>query len=210
MADVGRVRIAGSSGEKFVQLSEDVEKVVPALTSSLCISTGGVNIQNALRTVTAYEANHMERQALLGPMYKRTMSPMTQSKILYVVRQLLERLAPRDMKRAMSPLDALAGLAGQPNVDELVYKLLIQVARRDADRHGRRVRDRRVGHRRRAVGQPRRAGAAARQADHRSRRSGVRQAEGDRPRRGLAGPALSRASPASSSRPRRASTSPAC
>jgi hypothetical protein len=126
MADVGRVRIAGSSGEKFVQLSEDVEKVVPALTSSLCISTGGVNIQNALRTVTAYEANHMERVALLGPMYKRTMSPMTQSKILYVVRQLLERLAPRDMKRAMSPLDALAGLAGQPNVDELVYKLLIQ------------------------------------------------------------------------------------
>jgi HD-GYP domain-containing protein (c-di-GMP phosphodiesterase class II) len=126
MADVGRVRIAGNSGEKMVQLSEDVEKVVPALTSSLCISTGGVNIHNALRTVTAYEANYIERAPLLGPIYKRTMSPMTQSKILHVVRQLLERLAPRDMKRPMSPLDAMAELAGQPNIDELVYKLLIQ------------------------------------------------------------------------------------
>jgi HD-GYP domain-containing protein (c-di-GMP phosphodiesterase class II) len=126
MADVGRVRIAGSSGDKMIALSEDVEKVVPALTSSLCISTGGVNIQNALRTVTAYEATHMERQALIGPIYKRTMSPMIQSKILYLVRQVLERLAPRDTRRPMSPLDALADLAGQPNIDELVYKLLIQ------------------------------------------------------------------------------------
>jgi hypothetical protein len=126
VADVGRVRIAGSSGEKFVQLSEDVEKVVPALTSSLCISTGGVNVQNAIRTVTAYEATYLERVLLLGPIYKRAMSPMIQSKILYVVRQLLERLAPRDITRPMSPLDALASLAGQPNVDETVYKLLIQ------------------------------------------------------------------------------------
>jgi hypothetical protein len=126
MSDVGRVRIAGSSGERFVQLSEDVEKVVPALTSSLCISTGGVNVQNALRTVSAYEATYMERAPLLGPLYKRAMSPMIQSKILFVVRQLLERLAPRDTARALSPLDALAALANQPQIDELVYKLLVQ------------------------------------------------------------------------------------
>jgi hypothetical protein len=126
MSDVGRVRIAGSSGERFVQLADDVEKVVPALTSSLCISTGGVNVQNALRTVSAYEATHLERHQLLGPLYKRSMSPMIQSKILFLVRQLLERVAPRDTARALSPLDALASLAGQPNVDELVYKLLIQ------------------------------------------------------------------------------------
>jgi hypothetical protein len=126
MADVGRVRIAGSSGEKFVRLSEDVEKVVPALTASLCISTGGVNLQNALRTVSAYEATHLERFALVGPLYKRSLAPTIQAKILFVVRQLLERIAPRDTARPMSPLDALASLAGQPNVDETVYKLLIQ------------------------------------------------------------------------------------
>jgi len=126
MADVGRVRIAGVSTEKFVQLSDDVDKVVPALTSSLCISTGGVNVQNALRTVTAYEATCLERVALLGPLYKRSLSPLIQSKILYLVRQLIDKVAPRDMSRAKSPLDALAELAGQPNVDELVYRLLIQ------------------------------------------------------------------------------------
>jgi hypothetical protein len=68
----------------------------------------------------------MERQQLLGPVYKRQMSPMVQSKILFLVRQLLERVAPRDTARALSPLDALAALAGQQNVDELIYKLLIQ------------------------------------------------------------------------------------
>jgi hypothetical protein len=126
MADVGRVRIAGSSGERFVRLGDEVEKVIPALTSSLCISTGGVNVGNALRTVTAYEATHMERQQLLGPLYKRGMSPLVQSRILYVSRALLERLAPRDNSRPMSPLDALADLAGKPNVDDTAYKLLIQ------------------------------------------------------------------------------------
>lgn len=126
MADVGRVRIAGSSGERFVRLGDEVEKVIPALTSSLCISTGGVNVGNALRTVTAFESTHLERQHLLGPLYKRSLSPLVQSRILYLSRQLLERLAPRDNSRPMSPLDALADLAGKPNVDETAYKLLIQ------------------------------------------------------------------------------------
>ena len=126
MADVGRVRIAGLSTEKFVALSDDVDRVVPALTSSLCISTGGVNVQNALRTVTAFEATHIERAPLLGPLYRRAMTPLIQSKILFLVRALVDKIAPRDLSRPMSPLDALAALAGQPNVDELVYKLLIQ------------------------------------------------------------------------------------
>lgn len=126
IADLGRVRITGSAGERLNQLSDEVEKVVPALTSSLSISTGGVNVQNAIRTVTAFETTFMERQHLLGPLYRRALSPMIQSKILYIVRQLLEKLAPRDTARPMSPLDALAALAGQPNIDETVYKLLIQ------------------------------------------------------------------------------------
>jgi len=126
MADVGRVRIAGSSGERFVRLGDDVERVIPALTGSLCISTGGVNMQNAVRTVTAYETTMMERQQLVGPLYKRSMSPLVQSRVLFVVRQLLDRVAPRDNSRPMSPLDALADIAGKPNVDEIAYKLLIQ------------------------------------------------------------------------------------
>jgi hypothetical protein len=126
MADIGRVRIAGSSGERFVRLGDDVERVIPALTSSLCISTGGVNMQNAVRTVTAFETTTMERQQLMGPLYKRSMSALVQSRVLFVVRQLLERIAPRDNSRPMSPLDALADIAGKPNVDDIAYKLLIQ------------------------------------------------------------------------------------
>jgi hypothetical protein len=126
MADVGRVRVAGASTDRYVELSDEIEKVVPALTSSLCISTGGVNVQNALRTVTSYEATHLERQHLVGALYKRKMAPLIQSKILFLVRQLLDRLAPRGITQPMSPLDALASLAGQPNVDETIYKLLIQ------------------------------------------------------------------------------------
>ncbi len=127
MSDVGRVRIAGvTSAERFVQLSDDVERAVPAVTSALCISTGGVNVQNALRTVTSFEATYMERQALLGPIYKRQMSAMIQSKVLHTVRALFELLAPRDTTRALSPLDALAALARMPTVDETVFKLLVQ------------------------------------------------------------------------------------
>lgn len=127
MADVGRVRIAGATGaERFVQLSDDAERVVPALTSALCIATGGVNVQNALRTVTSYEATFLERQALLGPLYKRQMSAMIQSKLLHVVRALFELLAPRDTSRALSPLDALAAVARMPNIDETVFKMLVQ------------------------------------------------------------------------------------
>ena len=127
MADVGRVRVAGHNGvQQLVSLADDVEAAVPALTSSLCISTGGVNLQNALRTITAYETAYLERQHLLGPVYKRTLSPMVQSKIVHLVRELLERMAPRDQSRAMSPLDALAAVSQLKGIDEITYKLLVQ------------------------------------------------------------------------------------
>jgi hypothetical protein len=76
--------------------------------------------------VTAFETTTMERQQLMGPLYKRSMSALVQSRVLFVVRQLLERIAPRDNSRPMSPLDALADIAGKPNVDDIAYKLLIQ------------------------------------------------------------------------------------
>jgi hypothetical protein len=127
LADVGRVRIAGVQGlEQFVRLGDDVERAVPALTSSLCISTGGVNLQNALRTVTAYEATHLERHELVGPVYKRAMTPLIQSKILHMVRQVLDRIAPRDGSRGSSPLDALAYVARQQGTEDILYKLLVQ------------------------------------------------------------------------------------
>jgi hypothetical protein len=127
MADIGRARLAGAAGaERLVQLSDDVERQVPSVTSALCIATGGVNLQNALRTVTTFEATQLERQELLGPLYNRQMAPLIQSKILHVVRALLSYLAPRDTTRAMTALDALTQVSRLPSVDETVFKLLVQ------------------------------------------------------------------------------------
>jgi hypothetical protein len=127
MADIGRARLAGPAAqEKLVQLADDVERQVPSLTGALCIATGGVNVQNALRTVTTYEATHLERQPLLGALYKRQMSPLIQSKILHAVRALLGFLAPRDITRPMTALDALTQVSRLPTVDETVFKLLVQ------------------------------------------------------------------------------------
>jgi HD-GYP domain-containing protein (c-di-GMP phosphodiesterase class II) len=126
MADIGRVRIAGKAGrDQLIQLSDEAESAIPMLTSSICISTGGVNIQNAARTVSAFETTFIERENLLGPLYKRTMSPMVQSKILQVVRAYLDRIAPRDTSRPMSPVDALAAVSQIPNLDNVAYKLLV-------------------------------------------------------------------------------------
>lgn len=127
MADSGRVRIAGrESLDRFVPLDEAADAAVPALTASLFISTGGVNMQSAVRTVTAYEATTMEREALVGALYRRQMSPTVQSKVLHAVRLLMGYLAPRDTARPLSPLDALTKLAQDKSVDEVTYKLVVQ------------------------------------------------------------------------------------
>ena len=126
IADVGRVRVAGGKNDALVALSDDAERVIPALTSALCIASGGVNVQNALRTVTTFEATHLERQALLGPLYKRQMSPLIQSKLLHMVRALLDLMAPRDTTRPLSALDALAAVSRLPTVDPTLFKLLVQ------------------------------------------------------------------------------------
>jgi hypothetical protein len=127
MVDIGRARVAGQPGnEQLLTLTEEAERSVPALTSALCIASGGVNVQNALRTVTTFEATQLERHALLGALYKRQMPPLIQSKILHAVRALLALLAPRDLARPLSPLDALAQVARVPGVDETVFKLLVQ------------------------------------------------------------------------------------
>jgi hypothetical protein len=126
IADMGRVRVAGGKSDTYVALGDDAERVVPALTSALCIASGGVNVQNALRTVTAFEATHLERQVLLGALYKRQMSPLVQSKLLHIVRALLELMAPRDITRPLSAIDALAAVARLPTVDPTLFKLVIQ------------------------------------------------------------------------------------
>jgi hypothetical protein len=53
------------------------------------------------------------------------MSPLVQSKILQVVRALLDRVAPRDTSRPLSPADAMAAITRIPSIDSVAYKLLV-------------------------------------------------------------------------------------
>jgi hypothetical protein len=68
----------------------------------------------------------MERHSVLGPLYKRQMSPLIQSKLLHLVRALLDLMAPRDITRPMPALDALAAVSRLPTADPMLFKLLVQ------------------------------------------------------------------------------------
>lgn len=127
MAEAGRVRAAGPEGrDRLVALAEQDERVVPALSAAVAIGTGGVNVGNAVRTVTAFEANWVERQELLGPVYGGK-SPLPQAQILVVVRRLLALLAPREATvRPLGIIDALAVLAADPTVDRALVRLFVR------------------------------------------------------------------------------------
>jgi HD-GYP domain-containing protein (c-di-GMP phosphodiesterase class II) len=126
MADVGRVRVAGPEGRaRFVALPDTAEVTVPTATATVCLATGGLNPSNALRTVVATEANWVERQAMLPPLYLGK-TALPQSEIIRQVRRLLELLAPRDSTRSLSPAAALQALAAEPNTDRVVLRLLVR------------------------------------------------------------------------------------
>ena len=125
--DAGRVKLLGPEGrDHYVALADDVNRKVPPTTAEVCLATGGVNIPNALRTVVSHEATWLERTDVMGPLYKKSMSPLIETQILHTVRVLLDKLAPRDATvETLSPLDALQKLAEDPNVDPLHVKLVI-------------------------------------------------------------------------------------
>ncbi len=127
MAEGGRVRIAGPEGrDRLVALADADEATVPAMTAATAIAAGGVNVANALRTVTAYEATWTERRSLLGPVYGGK-APLPHALILLVVRRLLDYLAPRDATvRPLGPVDALAAMAADPTLDRTLVRVLVR------------------------------------------------------------------------------------
>jgi len=127
LADVGRVRLAGTAGrDRLVPLDYDAELSVPSVASAISITTGGVNPQSALRTVVVFETTWLEREPLLGPVYAGKLPPLLQAGILRVARAVHDRLAPRDTSRPVSMLDALRDVARQPGIDRTLLKLLVR------------------------------------------------------------------------------------
>jgi hypothetical protein len=127
LADSGRVRIAGPAGrDRLVPLGDLEESAVPAITSAMLIATGGVNVATAHRTVACHEATWLEREELLGPLYARQRNAFVISRILRLVRAVLDRLAPRDTSAPLGPMDAVAAAAELPDMDSILVRLLVR------------------------------------------------------------------------------------
>jgi hypothetical protein len=127
MADAGRVRLAGSAGrDRLVPLGDEDEAAVPAMTSAVNLATGGVNPPAALRTVLGHEATWLEREELLGPLHGRELPPLLASRLLRLVRAVLDRLAPRDTSLPLAPMDAIAAAAALPDGDPVLLRLLVR------------------------------------------------------------------------------------
>ncbi len=128
LADVGRVRLAGTEGRnRLVRLPEAVERTVPAMASAISIGVNGVNEQSALHAVTLFEATWIEREAELGPLYGGvSRPPLLQSKVVHLARATLDLLAPRDNRPALTILDAMQALTTNPSVDRALLRLLLR------------------------------------------------------------------------------------
>jgi hypothetical protein len=127
LADTGRIRVAGPrAGATFLQLADNVEAAVPPLTSAIGLAMGGVNAATARRVVTSFETTWIERERMMGRVYHQKLAPLFETKLLYAVRQLILKLAPRDQSQALSPVDALAAVGDDPLVDPIVFKLLVK------------------------------------------------------------------------------------
>jgi hypothetical protein len=126
MTDVGRARVLGKEGrDRLVPLTPEQNAKVPSTTSAICIANGGVNASTAIRTVVTFETSWLERMELLGPPYNKRLSTLAQSRILQLVRRLLDHLAPRDTSRAKSPLDSLHSVIAEPWVDPVLRRILV-------------------------------------------------------------------------------------
>lgn len=128
MVDVARIRLQAETGlDTMTQLPPQVEAAIPATAAGLCIASGGVNVPSAHRAVIVRETTWLERAAVMGgPPYDNGLSPMLQPRIIVMVRQLLEAIAPRDGSRAVSPVDAVEGVISRKGADPGLSRLLVR------------------------------------------------------------------------------------
>jgi hypothetical protein len=98
--DVGRPRAAalggtgGPMGGMSARISEDAEDKLAAGTAAVLTALGRVNEPTITRTVIAYEALWLRRQQWIGPVYRGTVPPTLQSKILTIARRYNDLLTP--------------------------------------------------------------------------------------------------------------------
>ena len=128
LVETGQVRVAGPERRgQLIALPDAENGQVPAATGGICVSSGGINVPSALRSVVAFETTWSERQDLLGSLPFGGKAPLPQTHILRAVRRLLDLLAPREATvRPLGAVDALAALAADQSLDPLVVRLLVR------------------------------------------------------------------------------------
>lgn len=126
LTDVGRTRILGDSGRaKLIPLTPQQREEVAATASAICIANSGVSALSAERTVIIYETNWGENQDRLGPVYNKRLPTTVQSRLLRMVRALLDQIAPRDTTQPKSPVDALQAVLNQKGLDKVMRRILV-------------------------------------------------------------------------------------
>ena len=127
LADVGRARVGGPNrADVLAPLSDAEEARVPAASALACVATGGVNPWSAARTCAIVEAAWTERAALVGPVWGGALPPTLMGQVLVLARELLDQVAPRDTRRALSPADALERVLATSGVDRALLRLLVR------------------------------------------------------------------------------------
>ncbi|WP_437757274.1 DnaJ domain-containing protein [Sorangium sp. So ce1389] len=129
--DIARPRLTGvakgGSSGLVPQLSEQQDADVPAGTAAVLTALGLVNEPSVMRTVVAYEAHWVRRQAALGPVYRGLRQPTLQARILATARAFNDLLTAAPGEAPLSADEAIAKLeqeAADP-ADRTVLRLLV-------------------------------------------------------------------------------------
>ena len=127
MADAGRARVAGAHrADLLAPLSDGEEARVPGASALVGLTTGGVNPWSAARCCAVVEAAWSERAALIGPPWSGALGVTLMGQILCLARELLDAVAPRDTRRALSPADALAQVLASSTADRTLLRVLVR------------------------------------------------------------------------------------
>ena len=132
LLDTARPRLTGVARQQggigvIPPLSEAQEADVPAGTAVVLTTLGLVNEPSVMRTVMAYEAHWVKRQAALGPIYRGLRQATLQARIIATARAFNDLLTPGAGQISMAADEAIAELeqgASDP-ADRTVLRLLV-------------------------------------------------------------------------------------
>jgi len=123
LSELGRVSLTRncSTGQ---DVSLEKINLVPTETGACCLTAGGINLTNALRTTATFEANWLGHGEQLGPVYRGALPASMNAHILHLARAFVEMMTPGKGKPAVPPIVALVQVARMNNFDPTLMRCL--------------------------------------------------------------------------------------